>query len=52
MIIERYKCDKCGEVMDEYWSCAKTHADLYWGNPASVHLCRECTMKFSRWLKE
>ena len=52
MIIEQYKCDKCGRIMPEYWTCVKTHADLYWGNSASVHLCCDCAKKFIRWLRE
>lgn len=51
MIVEKYACDKCGKSMDEPWSEVSTHGDIFWGYPASVHLCKECSGEFTRWLK-
>lgn len=52
MIVERYKCNKCGQLMDEPRTKIRTHSDIYWGCAASVHLCKKCSAELMKWLKD
>lgn len=51
MIKSTITCDRCGAEIDEPWAEIRNRGDVYWGRPASMHMCKDCAEDFNRWLK-
>lgn len=51
MIKSTITCDRCGVEMTEPWVEIRNRGDIYWGYPASMHMCKECAGDLMRWLK-
>nr|DAU26408.1 MAG TPA: YokU-like protein [Caudoviricetes sp.] len=51
MIKSMITCDRCGAEMTEPWAEIRNRGDIYWGRPASMHMCDACAEDLKRWLK-